>query len=257
MIGRIYRGLLSFLRSNLVAGLFVAIPFFITIAFLGWIWTKINGPLMSLFTTVSATQEEMPWERILFAIQTSNRKELVVPLISLFIIFVGVIFLGIIARSIIGRIVLSGVESVVGHLPVVGMLYMSLKQFGEAFAGPDGATKLKRAVAVQFPYKGCWTIGFVTGKASSIMSKPPPNEDGSKADTRLTVIVLTTPMPTQGFLLMVPEEETIPLDMHVQDAVKLVISGGIINPAESQRQKKHAEITQIMTKVTASRGADI
>jgi uncharacterized membrane protein len=256
MVGRIYRSVVGFLRSNLVAGLFVAIPFFITIAFLAWIWSKINGPLTELFTTVSATQGKMPWSSILSAINDSKYDELVIPVISLFVIFVGIIILGIIARSIIGRIVLSGVESVVGHLPVVGMLYMSLKQFGEAFVGPDGATKLKRAVAVQFPYKGCWTIGFVTGKASAIMTKPPPGENGGKSE-RLTIIVLTTPMPTQGFLLMVPEEETIPLDMPVQDAVKLVISGGIINPGESQRQRKHAEITQIMTKATVSQGADI
>ena len=73
----------------------------------------------------------------------------------------------------------------------------------------------------------------------------------------LTEFSLADAGPLGVFLLMVPEEETIPLDMPVQDAVKLVISGGIINPGESQRQRKHAELTQIMTKVTASHGADI
>ena len=65
-----------------------------------------------------------------------------------------------------------------------------------------------------------------------------PQQEGVKE--RLTVIVLTTPMPTQGFLLMLPEEETVPLDMPVQDAIKLVISGGIINPGESHRRTKPA-----------------
>ena len=255
MLRRIWTAIRTFLRSNLVAGLFVAVPFAIIIAFLAVVWDRINKPLQNVFNTVSKTQNDMPWSKILFAIKDSKYEELVVPAISLLIIFVGIIFLGIVARSIIGRVLLAGVETVVTHLPVVGMLYTSLKQFGEAFIGPDGATKLKRAVAVQFPYKGCWTIGFVTGNASAIMLKSPPSDDGKKTE-RLTVIVLTTPMPTQGFLLMVPEEETIALDMPVQDAVKLVISGGIINPGESQRQKKQAEITQIIAKATAARTAD-
>jgi uncharacterized membrane protein len=185
----------------------------------------------------------MPWSGILTAIQSSDYRQAYVPVISLFLIFVAVLFLGIVARSIIGRILLSGVEAVVGHLPIIGVLYNSLKQLGEAIS-PDPATnKLKRPVAVQFPYKGCWTIGFVTGKASAIVPKL-PHQEGAKE--RLTVIVLTTPMPTQGFLLMIPEDETVPLDMPVQDAIKLVISGGIINPGESQRKQKPAPIAQIM-----------
>lgn len=250
MIGRIFTALRSFIRANLIAGLFVSVPFTITIVFLIYVWSKVNGPLSQIFTTFNQTQEEMPWSSILFAIKTSDYYKLTIPIISLLLIFIGVLFLGIIARSIIGRVLLAGIENIVGHLPVIGMLYSSLKQFGEAFIGPDGTNKLKRAVAVQFPYKGAWTIGFVTGTASAIMTKSPDGHDPAKGE-RLTVIVLTTPLPTQGFLLMVPEEETIPLDMSVQDAIKLVVSGGILNPGESQRQKKHNDITQIIRKATS------
>jgi uncharacterized membrane protein len=250
MFGRIFTALKTFIRANMIAGLFVAVPFAITIASLVWLWYKINGPLSKVFSTFNATQEEMPWSRILHAIQASRYDDLIIPCIGLMLIFAAILFLGIIARSIIGKIILAGVENIVEHLPVIGMIYGSLKQFGEAFIGPDGTNKLKRAVAVQFPYKGCWTIGFVTGKASAIMTKSPDGHDPVKGE-RLTVIVLTTPLPTQGFLLMVPEEETIPLDMPVQDAIKLVVSGGIINPGESQRHKKAAELTQVIRKATS------
>ena len=247
---RMLTALRSFIRANLIAGLFVSVPFAIVIGFLIWIWSKVNEPLSKIFSTFNSTQTEMPWSSILYAIQNSQFEKLIVPVISLFLIFFGVLFLGIVARSIIGRILLVGIENIVGHLPVVGMLYTSLKQFGEAFIGPDGTNKLKRAVAVQFPYKGAWTIGFVTGTASAIMPKSPDGHDPTKGE-RLTVIVLTTPLPTQGFLLMVPEEETIPLDMPVQDALKLVVSGGILNPGESQRNRKSNDITQIIRKATS------
>lgn len=243
MFKRAYVAIRNFLRANLLAGLFIALPFAITIGALVWLWFQLNTPLKEIFK-FAKSQPNTPWYRFLTAINDSASSQYFVPLVSMALIFITVLFLGIVARSIIGRVVLSGVEAVVGHLPIIGVLYNSLKQLGEAIS-PDPATnKLKRAVAVQFPYKGCWTIGFVTGKASAIVPKL-PHQDGVKE--RLTVIVLTTPMPTQGFLLMIPEEETVPLDMPVQDAIKLVISGGIINPGESQRKVKPAPLTQIMT----------
>ena len=153
------------------------------------------------------------------------------------------LFLGIITRSIFGRIALRGVEKVVSHVPIVGMLYMSLKHLGEALITPEGHSKFERAVAVQFPYKGCWAVGFVTGRALDFLPDMEAVAAGPKREL-LTVFVPTTPLPTNGFMLVVPAEETMPLEMSVQDALKLVISGGIINPGESQRVPAESEVTQ-------------
>ncbi len=238
----VLRSLRDFARVNFLAGVFIAIPFAITIVCLAWIWGKLHGPLKKIFE-VTITDENMPWSDIGLAIQEANWGMLVIPLIGLVLVLVVVLILGIIARSILGRMTLMAVENVIERLPVIGMLYMSLKQLGEAFMGSDGTSKFQRAVGVQFPYKGVWAIGFVTGNAEAIQAQMPNLE---KPKTRqLTVFVPTTPLPTQGFMLIVPEEETQPLSLSVQDALKLVVSGGMIGAGESHRRKQ-VEVARVV-----------
>ena len=231
---------MDFLRANFFAGLFIAVPFAITIVFLAWIWSQINQPLIAIFKTASKTQE-MPWSGILSAIQSSDLSALFVPLVSLTLVLSAILFLGILARSIIGRVALMSVEAVVERVPVVGMLYTSMKQLAEAFRSTDGHSKFQRAVVVQFPYRGSWAIGFVTGKPGSML--PIPRE---KDNDLLTVFVPTTPLPTAGFMVVVAEDDTIALDMPVQDALKLVISGGIIAPGESQKHKPQLDLNHLL-----------
>ena len=236
---RLYRAFRDKLRSDFFAGLFIAVPLAITIVLLAWLWEKIDKPLQGVFKIAGDGTQETPLFRLFYAIRSSQFQQVFVPLVGLAIVFFGVLALGILARSIIGRIALNGLESVVARVPIVGLLYMSMKQLGEAFVTTDGHSKFQRAVIVQFPYKGCWAIGFVTGKALNVLPVPLP--ENSKIDL-LTVFVPTTPLPTQGFMIVVPEDETRTLDMPVQDALKLVISGGIISPGESQKHKAQVEL---------------
>ncbi|HEY3319143.1 MAG TPA: DUF502 domain-containing protein [Planctomycetota bacterium] len=239
---RLLRTIYTFLRANFLAGLFIAVPFAVTIIFLIWLWEQIDGPLKTFFDM--ANTREMPWSRLMEGLRTSQYEKTLVPLAGLGLLLLTILIFGIITRSIIGRMALLGVENVVARLPLIGMLYMSLKQLGEAFVTPDGHSKFKRAVAVQFPYKGVWAIGFVTGQGEMLQSV-------ITTDTKpklLTIFVPTTPLPTAGFMIVVPESETAALDMTVQDALKLVVSGGMINPGDSHRAKPANEITQIIQK---------
>jgi uncharacterized membrane protein len=232
MLLRGLKAIRSFFRTNFLAGFFLAIPFAITVGALMWVWSKIHGPLKKIFE-IAVEQDDMPWSDIGSAIQDNNFAMLIVPLIGLGIVFAAVLAFGIIARSIIGRMILLSIENFVTHLPLVGMLYSSLKQLGEAFLSEDGSSKFQKAVAVQFPYKGVWAVGFVTGNAASIQS----HMKGFVPDTQkiLTVFVPTTPLPTQGFMLMIPEDETHELSLSVQDALKLVVSGGMIGAGDTLR----------------------
>jgi uncharacterized membrane protein len=254
MVLSLFRAIRDFFRSNFVAGLFIAVPFGITVAALIWVWGKINKPLAQIFD-VAVSTEDFPWSGVGTAVESSNYRQLLVPIISLLLVLVAVLALGILTRSIIGRITLSALESVVARVPIVGMLYMSLKQLGEAFISTDGSTKFQRAVAVQFPYKNCWAIGFVTGKAAAFMPALPKHPDNPTE--LISVFVPTTPLPTAGFMIVVPEGETVPLSMTVQEALKLVVSGGIIAPGESRRLEAQAPVggvTRIMARESGKLG---
>lgn len=251
MLGTIFRSIRDFLRSNFIAGMFIAVPFAITVVFLVWVWKSINKPLAQIFEVTF--NEDFPLSQVGAAISNSDYGQLLVPLVSAALVLLCVLILGILTRSIIGRMALNGVEGVVARLPVIGMLYMSLKQLGEAFVTTDGKSKFQRAVAVEFPHKGCWAIGFVTGEAASFMPKSAIVSTESPPSKLLTVFVPTTPLPTAGFLIVVPEKDTLTLQMSVQDALKLVVSGGMLGPGESNRVKAETGITRIMVRETESK----
>jgi uncharacterized membrane protein len=133
-------------------------------------------------------------------------------------------------RSFVGRFLLGSIEAAVTRLPGIGALYSSIKQLGQAFISADGHSKFQRAVAVQFPHPGVWAIGFVTGSGENVVryiAKCPPALTGGPM---VTVFVPTSPLPTQGFMMVVPVSDTLELNMTVQDALKMVVSGGMIAP---------------------------
>ncbi len=247
----VIKSIATFVRTNFIAGLFIAVPFAITIAFLAWIWGRIQEPLRGIFK-IAAGPSDTPWSDIFTAIQTSNYGKLFIPLISLVLLLVSILLLGILMRSIIGRVLLLSVENVVGRLPVIGMIYMSLKQLGEAFMPADGKPKFQRAVAVQFPCRGSWSLGFVTGEGDLFAKMAKTSHPSRSPDQKfLTVFVPTAPLPTAGFIIVTPEEETIELAISVQDALKVVVSGGILNPTD--KPKTVTQLTQIMQSPTEAR----
>ncbi|HLX61077.1 MAG TPA: DUF502 domain-containing protein [Planctomycetota bacterium] len=217
------------LRRNFVTGFLVAVPFAVTIVCLAWGWQQINRPLRSIFSAVSGgNTSESPMSKLL----SSPFGEAVVPLIGLFLILIFVVLLGIVMRSFVGRLVLNSIELGLNRLPLVGMLYGSIKQLGAAFISTEGKSKFQRAVAVQFPYAGVWAIGFVTGPGENIMRFVPKEKKTVRLTPMVTVFVPTSPIPSAGFMLVVPVEETMDLDMSVQDALKMVVSGGMLAPGE-------------------------
>lgn len=244
MIFKLLRTLRNYLRVSFFAGMFIAVPFGVTVAVMVWLWGKVNTPLMKIFS-VAVTAEDAPWYEFGVAIENSDYHRFLVPLVSASLVLAAVLILGMLTRSIIGRMMLAGFEGAVARMPVVGVLYTSFRQFSEAFSTVDGESKFQRVVAVQFPYKGSWSIGFVTGKAALFMP-PLPQPAGTPRSELLSVIIPSTPFPTTSFMIVVPENETVKLDMPVKQALKLVISGGIISPGESRRTQPESELDRIV-----------
>jgi uncharacterized membrane protein len=226
----------QFLRNNFFSGLLVTVPFAVTIACLAWIWQQIDGRLSSFFEFITGAQSnEGPWAKLYHGITQSVFGEMIVPILGLALIFLLIVTVGLVIRSIVGRYVLNSVEAAISRLPVVGMLYGSIKQLGESFISGDGQSKFQRAVAVQFPCPGTWAIGFVTGPGDNVLRFVPKEKNALNTTPMLTVFVPTTPLPTAGFTLVVPVAETMDLEMSVPDALRMVVSGGMISPNDNRK----------------------
>jgi uncharacterized membrane protein len=232
---RFLTGARNFLRRNFVTGFLVAVPFAVTTACLAWVWQQIDGPLNSFFHLVTGNpSNEGPWYKVYHALTASKFGEAVIPLVGLLLIILVVVLLGMIMRSFIGTQILRSIELGVGRLPLIGMLYGSIKQLGEAFISREGKSKFQRAVAVQFPCPGTWAIGFVTGPGDNMLRYVSKEKNALSGMAMVTVFVPCSPLPTAGFTLIVPVAETMDLEMTVQDALKMVVSGGMLAPIEPQ-----------------------
>jgi uncharacterized membrane protein len=145
-----------------------------------------------------------------------------VPGLGLILTLIVVMLTGILVKNYVGRRVVDLGEYVLSSIPFVRPIYAAVKQLSQAAFG-DSQDAFKRVILIEFPRRDIYCLAFVTGTASG--------ETQEKTTKKLiNVFVPTTPNPTSGFFLMVPEEDTIRLSMTVEDAFKLLISGGMVAP---------------------------
>src|SRR5262249_18270581 len=140
------------------------------------------------------------------------------PGLGLIVATVIILFVGALARNFLGQQLISWGDKVVEHIPVFGKTYGLLKQIVQAVFGKQ-RDAFRQAVLVRFPHPHTWSVGFVTATEPEIEYK---------LNRKIVAVYIpTTPNPTSGYYLFVPEEETIALDMPVDQALKLVVTMGI------------------------------
>jgi uncharacterized membrane protein len=150
-----------------------------------------------------------------------------VPGIGLVVVIVFFTGVGWFARNFLGRLVIGASEVVVDRLPVVRSIYGALKQFFETMmAGKSQA--FREVVMFQYPRPGLWVIGFVSGATQGEVQRRIEAEV-------VNVFLPTTPNPTSGFLLFVPRRELVFLDMTTEEAIKMVVSAGMVTPPDPGR----------------------
>lgn len=144
--------------------------------------------------------------------------------VIIFLIFT--VFVGWVAKGLIGKSLIRFAESLVDRMPVVRTIYSGVKQIAETvFAQSERS--FEKACLIQYPRKGIWAIGFISTTAKGEIAR--------RAETGgalMSIFLPTTPNPTSGFLLFLPREDVIELDMSVEEAAKLVISAGLVYPGE-------------------------
>ena len=152
------------------------------------------------------------------------------PGLGVLLLVLALILIGMLAVNFFGRWLIGLGRKIIERIPVISGVYAALKKLFETLLGQGGTTAFRKAVLVEYPRKGVWTVAFITAPVYDGFKKLLPND-------LVTVYVPTTPNPTSGFMLYVPKKEIKELDMRVDDAFKLVISTGIVTPVKKTKRK--------------------
>jgi uncharacterized membrane protein len=211
------RGPLARLRASFLTGLVVVLPIGLTVYL---IWTVIGWIDGWILPLIPAAYQPGPVLTRLFGEEWAYN----VRGVGVVVFLVFTVIVGWIAKGLLGRSLLRWTEGLVDRMPVVRSVYNGLKQIAETVFSTSNSN-FERACVVEFPRAGVWAIGFVATRAKGELSQKIPHEG-----TILTVFVPTTPNPTSGFLVYVPERDVTILEMKVEDAAKLIISAGLVYP---------------------------
>ncbi len=202
-----FKGIRQHLRSVIGAGLLVIIPIWITFMLLQFLAVRLDGVLG-------------PHVPAIFAYLGYQVKD--VPGLGIIVMVLAIYFVGLFARNFFGRQIVHLADRILGKVPFVRTVYMASKQLLETVAlqQKDG---FKRVVLIEYPRPGLYVIAFVTSEAKGEV------QARTHQDV-LNIFVPTTPNPTSGFLIFVPKEDVIPLEMSIEEGIKYVVSGGFVVP---------------------------
>jgi len=191
------------IERQFFAGLAVLLPIGLTLYIVWILFNLVSKSFSPLLIRITLLQE-MP--------------VIVLRVIGVLITLVIIWIIGLVATNIVGRKILKLPEVLLLKAPVVNRIYQTIRQIIQTII--VSKTALRQVVLVEYPRKGVYTIAFVT------------NVYEEKGKKNVSLFIPTTPNPTSGFFVIVPEEEVIPLKMTVEEAMKLVVSAGIITPED-------------------------
>ncbi len=198
------------LKNYFLTGLLVILPISITLYV---VWALIRG--------MDAILKYIPAKYL-----PETYLQIRIPGLGLILVVILVFVVGLLTRNIIGRKIVHLGENIVDRIPLVRVLYTGVKQLLEPlFLQKTNA--FKRVALIEYPRRGVHVIGFVTGESKGEVQNKTSKD-------MMNVFVPTTPNPTSGFYILIPEDEVVYLNMSVEDAFKLIISGGIVSPPEKR-----------------------
>ena len=200
------------LQRYFLAGLLVFLPVVITLWFLGWVIGLMDG-LLDVLPSRLHPNSYLP-----FAI----------PGLGAVFTIALILFLGVLTRGVATRRFLAAWDKVFVQIPIFRGVYTAVQKLVQTFLGQSQTNR--QVVMIEYPRKGIYAVGFAMGRAWHGLEKK--NEA-----PLVNVFVPTTPNPTSGFYLLVPANEVAPLNMSMEEALKLITSGGLITPDD--RNKNH------------------
>ena len=210
------------LRNAFLTGIILLLPLGVTYIVVNFIILKVGVPASNVFF----------WY-VDDTIRNQTAVNTILNVASLFVLIIFIIGLGVFSRYVFGRIIISSLERILDRLPFINTVYRTVKQIVDTFSQQQKAV-FQEVVLIEYPRKNSWVLGFRTSESKG--------EVQAKTGRHLSnIFVPTTPNPTSGFLLMIPSEDIIPLEMSVADGMKLIISGGAVSPKYLPQDKAEEE----------------
>jgi len=197
------KGMIRHLRTKIFAGILVILPLGITFLVLNFVFNTLDSILAPLIPEVHV---------YLF------HRFFTLPGLGIVAFFLLLYIAGVITTNVLGRKLVHWADRLAVNIPVVKNIYLSSKQLTEAFS-PARKGAFRQAVLVEFPQKDNFVLGFVTNELTSLDQQ-----------TRVSVFIPTAFVPPQGFLLFLPKEKVLPSNLTIEDAIKAIMSVGIVTP---------------------------
>ncbi len=208
-------GLGGRLRNYFLAGILVTAPLGITF-YLAWIFIDfVDRQVTPLIPDKYNPETYLPYG---------------LPGLGLLIVIVVLILIGALTAGFVGRAFMHTSERLLARMPVIRGVYGAVKQVLETVLAQQSKA-FREAVLVEYPRRGVWAIAFITGRTEGEVQNLTEEEV-------INIFLPTTPNPTSGFLLFVPKKELVPLSMTVEEAIKMVISGGIVTPTDRRPEEE-------------------
>jgi uncharacterized membrane protein len=209
----------AMLKKYLIPGLLIWVPLAVTLWVIDLIVSAMDRTLLLL---------PAGWQpRALFGFD--------IPGLGLVLSLLVVLLTGVLALNFIGRQIVHWWEGLLSRIPIVRSIYSNVKQVSDTMLSPKG-NAFRQAVLVEFPQRGHWAIGFVVGAPGPALARD------LDPDT-LTVFVPTAPNPTSGYTILVPPRDVKELEISVDDALKFVVSLGVVTPGEGRLRARPSALT--------------
>ena len=210
----------QFFRNMIVTGLLVAVPIVLSLWVAWYLYSRLTGWGLTLADSMELMSELPPiW------------RTQIIRVLALIIVLAVLFFLGVLTKITLGRKVIEKAQALLLKLPLVNFIYSTCKQIGDTIMSSKSGNMFQQVVLFEYPRKGCWAIGFMTNENT------PENSEAArrlgKGDL-ISVFMPTTPNPTSGFLMLIPREECIMLEMSVSDAMRMIVSCGAILPGSEE-----------------------
>ncbi|HEY5597354.1 MAG TPA: DUF502 domain-containing protein [Kiloniellales bacterium] len=217
----LHHGLVRRLRNYFFAGILVTAPISITIWVTWEVLTFVDNQVVPLVPPAWNPETYLPFS---------------IPGLGVLVMIVFLTAVGFFTAGLVGRTLVGLGEGILDRMPVIRGIYSAVKQLIETVF-KEKSRAFRDVVLIQYPRPDSWAIGFITGETETNVQHGTPKNV-------VNVFLPTTPNPTSGFLLFVPENEVVPLSMSIEEGIKMVVSGGIVTPPDRRPKKAQPAVAE-------------